>query len=149
MSVTIPHSCQTYWWTTANFFQKIIYSVEGQYQPDYYHPAEDINQLIESFNILSVDEQISLIEILKNLALMANQLGDSWVNPHNRYNDPNLEIRIQNYNQLETSFYNLNSEFIEKDNYTVIVQIVTRILRRYDEHGTRFYTAFLYMFGIQ
>ena len=138
-----------YWWSTGNFFQTIISRIEGHVEPDYYYTIEDTNQLIESFSLLSIDEQTSLIEILKNLASMANELGNTWVHPHNRNNDPNLELRIQNYNQLERTFYNLNGEFIENNAYTVIVQVVTRILRRYDARGERFYNAFRYMFGIQ
>lgn len=138
-----------YWWSTGNFFQTIISRIEDHVEPDYYYTVEDINQLIESFSLLSIDEQNSLIEILKNLASMANELGNTWVHPNNRNNDPNLELRIQNYNQLERTFYNLNGEFIENNAYTVIVQVVTRILRLYDSRGERFYNAFLNMFGIQ
>ena len=145
----IPHSCQMYWWATAEFFQTIVYCIEGHVQPNHYHPVEDIIQLTELFTILTAENQTTLLTMLKNLISMANELGNNWVNPNNRYNDPNLQLRIQNYNQLETAFYNINSQFINNNDYVVIVQIVTRILRRYDSHGARYFNAFLYMFGIQ
>ena len=123
--------------------------IEGQVQPDYYYPVEDINQLIESFSLLSIEEQTSLVETLKNLASMANELGNIWVNPYNRNNDPHVAQRIQNYNQQETMFYQLVSDFVENMNNSSSVAILTRILRRHVTSGTRFYHAFLNIFRIE
>jgi hypothetical protein len=149
LNFNIPHSCQTYWWTTSNFFQTIMSCIEGHVQPNHYHPIEDITQLTELFSLLSLEEQTSLVETLKNLASMANELGDNWVNPHNRYNDPILTERIQNYNQQETMFYQLVCDFVENLNNSSTVVIVTQILRRYVTSGTRFYHEFLNIFRIE
>ncbi len=123
--------------------------IEGHVQPNHYHPAEDITQLTELFSLLSLEEQTSLVETLKNLASMANELGNIWVNPHNRYNDHVLTERIQNYNQQETMFYQLVCDFVENLNNSSTVVIVIQILRRYVTSGTRFYHEFLNIFRIE
>jgi hypothetical protein len=145
----IPHSCQTYWWGTSGFFQTILSCIQGHSQSDYYHPTEDINQLTELFLGLTTEQQSSLIETLNNLISMTNELGNKWVHPHNRENDPILEQNIKNYKNLETTFYNIIHSFVWNPIYTTIIPVITRILRRYEESGTRFYSDFLRVFDIQ
>ncbi len=149
MSFNIPHSCQTYWWTTSEFFKTLISSLEGKYQPVYQSQIEDNNKLIESFSLLSIEEQTSLIEIIKNLSSIANELGNIWVHPHNRDNDPILATSIQTYNQLEKTFYNLNRSFVNERNFSGFLEVVTRILHHNVSMGERFYTNFLSIFRIE
>ena len=149
MNFVIPHSCQLYWWGTASFFRIIIECIAADVEPDYYHPVEDINQLKSIYASLTNEQQNELMTTLNNLATMANELADIWVHPHNRDNDPNVAERIRNYDRLESEFYQLAHTFVENQSYGAIVAIVTLILQRYVNDGSRFYNAFLNVFGIE
>jgi hypothetical protein len=149
MNFAFPHSCQTYWWGTEGFFRTIIECIETYVDPDYYHPVEDINQLKSIYAGLTPEEQANLLTTLNNLAVMAKELGDNWVNPYNRDNDQNVAERIRNYDRLESEFYQLAHAFVENPNNSSTVAIVSRILQRYVNHGSRFYNAFLNVFGIE
>ena len=149
MNFAFPHSCQTYWWGTEGFFRTIVECIEAYIYPDYYHTIEDINQLKSICAGLTPEEQVNLLTTLNNLADMAKELGDNWVNPYNRDNDPIVAQRIQNYDNQETMFYQLAHAFVENPNNSSTVAIVSRILQRYVNHGSRFYNAFLNVFGIE
>jgi hypothetical protein len=150
MSFGIPHSCQMYWWATGSFFKSINHYLESSTQLTYLHAysVEMVNQLTQSFSQLTPQQQTLFVENLKNLSFMADTLGNEWVSPANSDNNPNVEIRIQNYNNQERVFYNLVHQFIENPDFTEINVIVTRFLDGNVSLGIRYYNDFNNMFGV-
>ncbi len=148
MNFAIPHSCQTYWWGTSEFFQTMIKHIEAYVEPDLYNHEDDSPHLKAVYASLTTEQQEEFMTTLKNLASMANQLGDNWIHPNNRNNDPNVAERIRNYERLESEFYQLTHSFVENQNYSEIVELITQILRRYVSLGVRFYNAFIDIFGL-